>query len=177
MEKFKCTCCGKIIEEWPALTFNSPNNYECLTDDDKKKIGFLNNDFCKINNENQTDRFIRCILIQKVNDNCQDLDYGVWVSLSEKNYYEYEENFKNETEEKTYFGWLCNNIPGYEFIESIPLNVVINKKGLRPEVFPHYSFEHQFVKDYYNGISKIEAEKRINKMLGIKNIKWWEIWK
>jgi len=32
----------------------------------------------------------------------------------------------------------------------------------RPEIFPHEDFDHPFVKDYYSGISKKEAENRIN---------------
>jgi hypothetical protein len=116
------------------------------------------------------------------------LDYGLWVSLSEKSYLDYEENFKKESEEKVYFGWLCNDINGFEFSESIPMDVVTRNGGLRPELFPHDSFDHPFVIDYYNGISKLEAERRISEM--IENVgdipnekvdveikKWWQIWK
>ena len=186
--KFKCSCCGKVHEEWPALTFISPDNYDCLSEIDKKSIGHLDNDFCTINHKQQTDRFIRCTLTQKVNDHCEDLDYGLWVSLSQKSYIDYEEKFKKESEEKVYFGWLCNDILGYEFSESIPMNVVTRNNGLRPELFPHESFEHPFVKDYYNGILKKEAERRISEMLEIagdnesgknnaENKKWWQVWK
>ena len=38
----------------------------------------------------------------------------------------------------------------------------------RPEIFPHEDFEHPFVRDYYDGILKTEAENRINEM--IKNV-------
>ena len=186
--KFKCSCCGKTHEEWPALTFKSPDSYNNLSEEDKISIGYLNSDFCIINHGDQVDRFIRCTLTQKVNEHCENLEYGLWVSLSEKSYLEYEENFQKESEEKVYFGWLCNRIWGYQFSESIPMNVVTRNNGLRPELFPHESFEHQFVKDYYNGISKEEAERRISEMLGIvsengngkgevENKKWWEIWK
>lgn len=186
--KFKCSCCGKIHEEWPALTFKSPDNYNSLSEEDKKSIGYLDADFCIIKHEEQTDRFIRCVLTQKVNDHCEDLDYGLWVSLSEKSYLDYEERCQKETEETTYFGWLCNNIWGYEFSESIPMNVVSRNNGMRPELFPHESFNHPFVNDYYNGISKEEAERRISEMLGIvsdnsigkgetENKKWWQVWK
>ena len=96
----------------------------------------------------------RCTLIQKVNDHCEDLNYGLWVSLSEKSYFDYESNFKKEVEEKTYFGWLCNEITEYDFSESIPMNVVTSLNGLRPELFPHKDFDHPFVTDFYNGISK-----------------------
>ena len=66
------------------------------------------------------------------------------------------------------------------------MNVVTRNNNLRPELVPHESFEHPFVKDYYNGISKTEAERRINEMLGvitdneqkeIENKKWWRFWK
>ena len=179
--KFKCSCCGSIHEEWPALAFASPDNYDCLSENDKKNIAYLNSDFCIINHEEQTDRFIRCTLIQKVNDHCEDLHYGLWISLSEKSYLDYKENFQKESEEKVYFGWLCNAILGYEFSESIPMNVVTRNNGLRPELFPHESFDHPFVKEYYNGILKAEAESRISEMLGriskTENKKWWQVWK
>lgn len=186
--KFKCSCCGEIHEEWPALTFISPDNYNCLSEEDKKSIGYIDSDFCTINHRDQIDRFIRCTLIQKVNDHCEDLDYGLWVSLSEKSYVDYEKNFKKGSEEKAYFGWLCNDIIDYEFSESIPTDVITRNNGQRPEIIPHKDFEHPFVKDYYDGISKKEAERRISNMLEIvrknetekvesENKKWWKIWK
>jgi hypothetical protein len=68
------------------------------------------------------------------------------------------------------------------------MDVVTRNGGLRPELFPHDSFDHPFVIDYYNGISKLEAERRISEM--IENVgdipnekvdveikKWWQIWK
>ncbi len=66
--KFKCDCCGKIHDEWPALTFNSPDNYNCLSENDKNSIGYLDKDFCVINYQDQSDRFIRCVL-EVVGDN------------------------------------------------------------------------------------------------------------
>lgn len=185
---FKCSRCGEIHEEWPALTFISPDNYSCLPEEDKKSIGYLDSDFCTINHSDQMDRFIRCTLTQKVNDHCEDLDYGLWVSLSEKSYVDYEKNFKKDSEEKVYFGWLCNDIIDYEFPESIPTDVITRNNGQRPEIIPHKSFDHPFVKDYYDGISKKEAERRISNMLEItsknetekteaEKKKWWKIWK
>lgn len=188
--KYNCSCCGEIHEEWPALTFISPDNYSCLSEEDKKTIGSIDNDFCTIKHNDQKDRFIRCTLTQKVNDHCDDLDYGLWVSLSEKSYVDYQKNFKKDSEEKAYFGWLCNEIIDYEFSESIPTDVVTRNNGQRPEIIPHKSFDHPFVKDYYDGISKKEAERRISNMLEIvsknetekaeadsEKKKWWKIWK
>ncbi|HEX4875704.1 MAG TPA: DUF2199 domain-containing protein, partial [Chitinophagaceae bacterium] len=83
-------------------------------------------------------------------------------------------------------GWLSNDIPEYEIPEgSIPTTVFTRKDGLRPEVVPHKDFDHQLVRDYYEGITKAEAEKRIQTMVKIVNERdrkespskaWWKLW-
>lgn len=163
--KYTCSCCGKEHFEWPALSYFSPTNYDVLNEDDKENIAQLNSDFCIITHENQVDKFIRCVLIQKVIDHCEDLEYGLWVSLSDKSFQNYTDNFNNENHETMYFGWLCNDLPDYDFSESIPTTVFTKKGNERPEIVPHDNFNHPFVKDYYQGITKAEAERRINEML------------
>ena len=85
--------------------------------------------------------------------------------MSEKSFENYLENFDDQKEENQYFGWLSNYIPQYEFSNSIPTTVVTKTGNERPEIFPHKDFDHPFVKDYYEGITKAEAEKRINAIL------------
>lgn len=162
---FTCECCGKQHEGWPALTYNSPNNYYWLSAEEKKEIAVIDEDFCVINYPDEVGRFVRCVLFQKVKDHCEDLEYGLWVSLSEKSFQDYLDNFDNENHESEYFGWLSNNISEYEFLESIPTTVVTQKGNNRPVIFPHESFDHSFVKDFYAGITKEEAENRIQNMI------------
>lgn len=163
--KFTCSECGQVHSDWPALAFASPANYDFLSDKEKSTLGKLSPDFCEIHYQDQIDRFIRVILIQKVNDACQDLDYGLWVSFSEKSYTDYRANFHNKNHEAGYFGWLCSNIPEYENTMSIPCNVITKTGNSRPEIFPHEDFDHPFVRDYYLGITKKEAENRIREMI------------
>src|SRR5450755_2323923 len=82
--KYACSSCGQEHEGWPALTYSSPTNYDTLSDEDKQNIGKLDRDFCVIIYPDQTDRFIRCTLTQKVIDHCTDLKYGLWALLSEE---------------------------------------------------------------------------------------------
>lgn len=182
--KYTCECCGKTHESWPAIAFQFPDNYYELSEIEKTTICEVDSDFCIITRPEQTDRFIRCTYTQKVNEHCEDLEYGMWVSLSETSFRNYEEIYGDkDSEQREYFGWLCTYIPDYEFSESIPTTVRTRKNGERPEIIPHETFEHDFVRDYYEGISKNEAERRINKALGIvderKNKKekkkpWWK---
>ena len=90
-------------------------------------------------------------------------------SLSEKSFQDYSENFNNSSHEVKYFGWFSNDIPEYEIFESIPTTVYTRLNGLRPEIVPHEGFEHALVHDYYHGITKVEAERRIQAMLKVLN--------
>jgi hypothetical protein len=163
--KYTCNCCGQEHDEWPALTYSSPSNYHDLTDDDKNNIAKLDGDFCVINHPDQVDRFIRCTMTQKVNDYCDNLEYGLWVSLSEKSFQDYVDNYDNDNHETQYFGWLSNVLPDYDNTLQIPTTVFTRKGNSRPEIVPHSDFDHPLVKDYFNGIAKSEAERRINDML------------
>ena len=164
-EKYTCAQCGETHNEWPALTYKAPLFYDQLGNEDKEHIAFLNSDFCEIEGQDTIDLFIRCTLTQPVNDHCDGLEYGLWVSLSEKSFQDYKDNYDNENHEVTYFGWLSNDILGYTKTTAIPTTVYTRKGGARPEIFPHEDFDHPFVRDYYNGITKKEAEERIAMMI------------
>jgi hypothetical protein len=183
--KYTCSCCGKEHDAWPALAFHSPDAYHALSANEKQTMAKIDSDFCVVWHTDQTDRFIRCTLTQQVNDHCENLEYGLWVSLSEKSFEDYAENYNNENHETSYFGWLCNDIPGYEFNQSIPTTVFTRTGNQRPEIVPQEDFDHPFVKDYYQGITKQEAEKRIQAMWKKEDQcatpqkekrPWWKIW-
>jgi len=112
--EYTCSECGQVHSDWPALVFLSPTNYHILTPEEKETIGTLNSDFCEIHYEDQIGRFIRVTFTQKVNDSCKDLEYGLWVSLNEKNFLNYKEKFDTENHDEGYFGWLCSRIPEYD---------------------------------------------------------------
>lgn len=162
--KYICQCCGEEKEDWPAIAYSSPSPYFNLSDEELENSE-LTSDFCIIKYSDETSYFIRAVLVQEVNESCQDLEYGVWVSLSEKSFNEYVENYDNKDFEGGYFGWLSNYLPDYEFENSIPTDVFVNNKIGRPFIYPHESHDHPFVKDFYTGISEKEAERRINKVL------------
>ncbi|MBC8757427.1 DUF2199 domain-containing protein [Kordia sp. YSTF-M3] len=158
---FKCTTCGEIHDELPALGFLAPIYHDDLNEKDKTEIAEISSDFCVIHHEDQTDRFIRTTLTIEINDACENLDYGIWVSLSEKSFKEYKAEFKNNVEGKTYFGRICNEISDYkESTLGLHVNVNTLSNGIRPEIIPHEN-NHQLITDWKNGITLNEAEKRI----------------
>lgn len=167
---YHCSICGEIHNDYPALTFQSPDYYYWLSEDEKRLYkAHLESDFCIIEYPDGISRFVRVVLKQKIIGLNLTLDYGLWVSLSENSYNDYLLNFDNENHETQYFGWLSSTIPDYKFDDSIPTTVNTKKGNERPEIIPHSDFEHPFVNDYYNGITKEEAEKRVHNMLSNSN--------
>jgi hypothetical protein len=164
-KKYKCPNCDEVHDELPALAFKTPYHYDIHPNDKKKTIAEISSDFCVINHPEQTDRFIRTTMTIKVNDACEDLNYGIWVSLSKKSFDDYDENFKNDCDSKTYFGMICNEIRDYkESTLGLHVNVVTRNGGIRPEIIPHKA-DHELINDWENGISIKEAEIRVDKLL------------
>jgi len=165
--KFKCHNCGKEHQDFPALIFSSPSPYLGLTEKEKQTIARISSDFCVIEYDDQTDRFVRVVLKQKINDSCQFLEYGVWVSLSEQSFEDYKNNFKNDMHVMTYFGWLCNHIPDYPNTMNLKANVITQSENQRPiiELQKDNDWENDFVKDYFEGITEEEAVRRIKDMM------------
>jgi len=167
--KFTCECCGKEQESWPAIGYKSPSYYHSLSEEEKAKNVTIDSDTCVVKEGTEIYRFIRGVLVQKVNDTCQDLEYGVWVSLGEKSFTDYVENSEKEAHEKVYFGWLDSLLPDYEYEEqvSIKTNVLTQGEGLRPiiEIQINEGRDSNLVKDYHEGISEEEAILRIERVL------------
>ncbi|MBX7225487.1 MAG: DUF2199 domain-containing protein [Chitinophagales bacterium] len=164
-KSFKCSKCGEVHDQLPALAFLTPDYYGYLNDEDKKNIAEISDDFCVIKHPEQTDRFIRTTMTLQIIDACEDLDYGIWVSVSEKTFDEYKTDFKNNIEGKTYFGRICNEIPEYrESTLGLHVNVVTKSNGIRPEIIPHES-GHELIKDWEKGITISEAERRVQNMM------------
>src|SRR4051812_29444257 len=111
--EFTCSHCGETHDDIPAIAFESPDHYADLSGEEQKSIADISNDFCVIQHEEQTDRFIRAVLFQKVKGWAEPLQYGIWVSLSEKSFNDYRDHFDSDFHEATYFGYLCNRIEGY----------------------------------------------------------------
>ncbi len=163
--EFECSRCGELHKNWPAITYNAPWQYHTLTESEKDEIAQLSSDFCLINWEDQTDRFIRTVLQIPVNNFELTLEYGVWVSVSEQSFKNYDENFERTDYESGFFGWLCSKLEGYEDTLQIPTDVVANAGTQRPTLHLHKNHKHPLVTDFYKGIAKEEAERRIHQIM------------
>ena len=157
-----CRICRQAHDDWPALTFPSPAAYYTLREAEQAERASLDSDFCVIIHPEQTDRFVRAVLLQDVKDHPEPLHYGLWTSLSAASFADYRAHYRTNNHRTTYFGWLANPLPDYDFEVNIPLRVITRPNKQRPELVPQEGFDHPFVRDYYAGIPLAEAQRRIH---------------
>jgi hypothetical protein len=130
---FTCSACGQTHVGRPDLGFDSPFQYHTIPDAERSRLAQLTADTCIIANE---DFFIRGCLEIPVHGRSDPFVYGVWVSLSPKNFQRYQELFAatDRLEEPAYFGWLCNSLPGYPDTLNLKTNVHLRPYPLRPRI-------------------------------------------
>ncbi len=163
-----CPQCNSMHERWPALIFEAPDFYTQLSPEEKKSAT-LTPDLCVIPHGDQTDRFIRCVMHQKVNDHCQDLEYELWVSVSEKNFQDFVDHLGDPLYKIQYFGWLSNKLPEYDQFHWVKMHIAVDKVDRqRPKAFVQVVNDPEIplVRDYFQGISLEAARARLDKLTG-----------
>ena len=167
--KFTCSCCGIEQDQYPAIGYKVPLYYSWLSEEEKKNLAEITSDTCIVKEEENTYYFIRGVLVQKVTDGCQDLEYGVWVSLGQESFNDYLENGEQEDHQETYYAWFNSLLPDYgeEKMEDLKAIVRTQGKGKRPliEIYKEQSFPSKLADDYHNGITEEEALRRIDHVL------------
>jgi hypothetical protein len=158
---FKCTSCGEIHEGSPSFGFKTPDQYACLSDEEKTVMGTLRGDFCTITDGAGTDYFVRGILEVPIIGVADPFLWGVWVSLSKKSFDRYSETFKAPVEGDGFFGWVSNDIAVYPNSALRPADVVVQLGNQRPKVVLHKNDlqPDQLAIDQAQGISIARAQE------------------
>jgi len=112
-----------------------PDQYACLSEEQRAAMGKINSDFCTITHEDGTvDYFVRAVLEVPIHGIDEPFLWGVWVSLSEKSFIRYDETYDDPVDGDSFFGWVCNSISAYPYEDSRPADVVVQLGGQRPKV-------------------------------------------
>jgi hypothetical protein len=150
--RFQCSACGEMHEGSPSFGYSAPHYYDLLSDEDKKKLAILSEDFCAIKHEEGKDCFIRTILEVPIHGADAGFLWGVWISVSETNFNKYRDNFRNDAYEDHYFGWFSNRLPYYPDTLALKTRACVQPGGQRPGIELEPT-NHPLSIDYRNGIS------------------------
>ena len=94
-------------EGLPDVGFDAPIHYHWLTEDQRRTRAMLTTDLCGIEQKGTKDLFVRGCLALPIKSSTEEFVWGVWVSLSERNFERYTELDGDAPEgEGPWFGWL-----------------------------------------------------------------------
>ena len=131
--EFKCACCDEMIDGIPTFGWDKPLSFFDVPEDQRESQVFLTEDLCVI-----ADKwfFIRgCLEIPVINHE-DPFIWGVWVSISKENFFEFQELIGKEKRSQfgPYFGWLSAHIRMYPKTENLKAMVHIRDNGQRPYI-------------------------------------------
>lgn len=131
--RFRCSCCGDWHDGLPDLAFGAPYYYDQLSAEDKASRASKSDDLCSIDD---SDFFIRAVLLIPVIGANASFGWGVWVSLSRQSFQRYVELYDapDPSSEDPYFGWFCNRLPWYPETLSLKTSVHLQPYPSRPQI-------------------------------------------
>jgi hypothetical protein len=126
LEGFQCHTCGKWHEGLPLdYAYDAPYYWSDTLKSDTDSL--LNSDLCVIKNQ---DYFVRGLIEIPVIGSDQPFRWGVWTSLSKKNFDKMVELWDDPKllDEPAYFGWLSSSIDIYP--ETLNLKTEVHSRSI-----------------------------------------------
>jgi hypothetical protein len=159
---YTCSCCGKVHEGLPDLSFDRPGYVAEVPEEEMKDRVKLNEDLCIVDGEHY---FIRGVLKIPIHNYDQDLGFGVWVSQKKENFETYLNNY-DTSDIGPFFGWLSNEFRfGGQPTTNLKTMAHFQGNGQRPLIELDES-DHPLSLAQRNGISLDEAWKIAHEYLG-----------
>jgi hypothetical protein len=161
---FTCKACGAWHDERPtAFGYSLPGIVSSLSDQERAARVEQSAEQLILDNQHF---FVLGNLDLRVQGSEEILRWTVWTTLSA-------ENFRRATElwhtsgreaEPPYFGWLANQIPGYESERFLKTLVHTGPVGIRPRI-ELIDEGHALTRDQKEGISAERADELIHRAL------------
>lgn len=146
-------------EGLPALGFDYPVQFLSVPEGEREARTRLTGETCVIDD---TDFFVHARLEIPVSGYADTMSWGVWISLSEKNFARFEELLDEPGREREgpWFGWFCSPLPGYPDTMFLKANLHLCPVPLRPLVELEPT-DHPLAVDQRNGISAARAAELV----------------
>jgi len=131
--RWTCGCCGKQFDSLPLdWACKAPDHWFQISEEERAK-GKLDSDVCRIDG---VGIFVRGCLEIPIQGTGEKFIYGVWVSVSQESFERIVELWTAEDvgDEPPFFGWLCNQVPGYPPTLELKTNLHLRSNNLRPSI-------------------------------------------
>jgi hypothetical protein len=155
---FTCGTCGQFHQGLPLdIAFTAPIYWHQIPEAERHNRAELTPDFCSIDNK---DFFVRGLISIPILETDQFFMWGVWASLSDKNYCRMIELWHDPkiVDEPSYFGWLANKLPGYPDTLNLKSNVQSEDVESRPFITLELT-DHPLALEQRNGITYARVQE------------------
>lgn len=143
--------CGEVHKGMPSLAAERPAAFYDVADEERDWRCAIGTDNCVIDGKFY---FVRGCLDVPVHGRPEPFTWGVWVSLSQASYEQFEAHFHDTRRSHMgpFFGWLSTQIRIYPATENLKTRARLRDNGLRPliELEPT---EHLLAVEQREGIS------------------------
>lgn len=135
-----CPCCGRTFNGVFDIGYDHPDPWphgnRAQSGEDVLAVGGdeLGTDLCRFGKY----RFIRCILPIPIIGSDQRFAFGPWGSVNPDNFDIYVQSHSDpDVTFEGCFAWLMNLLPGLDFKEPLPCNLIPGREGERPMLEVH----------------------------------------
>jgi len=163
MFAFRCKSCSKVHEGIPSLGWDYPVQYLQVPESERATRCSLTSDTCVIDKEFF---FVRgCLELPVIGDD-EAFSWGVWTSLSEKNFQHFQELYgeRKRADHGRFFGWLCSHIWIYPDTLNLKTMLHLRDDGIRPFVKLEPT-DHPLSVEQRNGITLERVAEIYEKMV------------
>jgi hypothetical protein len=153
--EYRCRSCGELHVGLPAWHFATPVQALGIPREERRARVELTEDACIIDGR---EFYLKGLLHLSVHGSDEPFTWGVWLSVSDESYRRCSALF-GDTERKageSFFGWLCNALPGYPDTQLLKTYLHVQAYPLRPWVELEPT-GHPLAIDQREGISRERA--------------------
>jgi len=153
--RYRCGSCSRIHEGLPDIVFDAPHYFYSVPEDERAERCHLTSDLCVIDEQ---DFFVRCLLEIPITGMDERFGWGIWCSLSEKNFRGYQATYDEPTQSQIgpFFGWFSSRLPSYGDTLLLRCEVRPQDGGARPCVTLEQS-DHELAIEQRNGMAIARA--------------------
>ncbi|RDX38949.1 DUF2199 domain-containing protein [Vibrio campbellii] len=146
----KCGCCGKEIGDFVFdKSYQMPDEIWELSDEIRDERAKIHSDLCRLDSR----YFIRGVLYLPVHAVKKCFGWGVWVEVSQGDFFNYFEKFDlDNSNESPFSGAVANSLPSYPETRGMKVQVRLGDSTQRP-TFQGMEKGHLLTKEQENGIS------------------------
>ncbi len=151
--EYLCKSCGKKHVGLPDVSFHAPDHYANATPEEQQANFVLTSDTCVMKDGDEMHYFVRGVLLVPILATKERFGWGVWTTLSERNYERYLTlSDRAVATEPAYFGWFANNISEYPRTRGLKAKVRLQPRNQRPLITLEPT-DHPLAQEQHHGIT------------------------